>query len=46
MAEDFARRELLPYAASWDEKKHFPVDTLRAAAELGFAGQPPLLFLV
>lgn len=38
MAEDFAKRELLPNAARWDEQKHFPVDTLRAAADLGFAG--------
>ena len=37
-ARDFARKELLPYASEWDEKKHFPVETLRAAAQLGFAG--------
>ena len=34
----FARAELAPHAARWDEDKHFPVDTLRAAAALGFAG--------
>jgi alkylation response protein AidB-like acyl-CoA dehydrogenase len=37
IALDFARKELLPNAAKWDEQKHFPVGTLRAAAELGFA---------
>jgi len=34
----FARAELAPHAARWDEDKYFPVDTLRAAAALGFAG--------
>ena len=34
----FARDELLPHAAKWDAEKHFPVDTLHRAAELGFAG--------
>ena len=38
VARDFAARELLPNAAKWDQEKHFPVDTLRAAAEMGFAG--------
>lgn len=37
-ARDFARKELLPHASHWDETKHFPVDTLRAAARLGFGG--------
>lgn len=37
MAREFAGKELLPYAARWDEEKHFPVETLRKAAELGFA---------
>ena len=37
-AETFARDELLPFSASWDEKHHFPVDTLRKAAALGFGG--------
>jgi alkylation response protein AidB-like acyl-CoA dehydrogenase len=37
-ARAFARDALLPYAADWDEQKFFPVETLRAAAELGFAG--------
>ena len=38
VAQDFARKELLPYAAEWDARKHFPVDKLRAAAQLGFGG--------
>lgn len=38
MAYDFGQRELAPFAAEWDEKKIFPVETLRKAAELGFAG--------
>ena len=38
VAQDFARKELLPFSAKWDSTKHFPVDTLRAAAALGFGG--------
>jgi alkylation response protein AidB-like acyl-CoA dehydrogenase len=37
-ARTFASEALLPHAARWDEEKIFPVETLRAAAELGFAG--------
>jgi alkylation response protein AidB-like acyl-CoA dehydrogenase len=37
-ARSFAREQLLPHAAEWDEDKVFPVPQLRAAAELGFAG--------
>ena len=37
-ARAFAAAELAPHAARWDEEKHFPVETLRAAAALGFAG--------
>ena len=37
-AADFAAEKLRPYAAEWDEKKHFPVDVIREAAGLGFAG--------
>ena len=36
-ARQFAVETLLPHAAEWDEKKTFPKDALRAAAELGFA---------
>jgi len=38
MARGFAQDQLTPHAAEWDENKHFPVDTLRAAAALGFGG--------
>lgn len=38
MARDFAEREFLPHAQEWDEKKIFPMDTIRRAAELGFGG--------
>ncbi|HEV2531528.1 isobutyryl-CoA dehydrogenase [Phenylobacterium sp.] len=37
-ARAFATAELAPHSARWDEEKHFPVDVLRKAAELGFAG--------
>jgi len=40
--EDVARRfslaRLAPFAAEWDETSHFPVDRLKEAAGLGFAG--------
>ncbi len=38
MAQAFARDELAPHSAKWDEDRHFPVDVMRAAAGLGFAG--------
>lgn len=34
----FAKRDLLPNAAQWDQHKQFSVSTLRQAAELGFGG--------
>jgi hypothetical protein len=37
-ARAFAQAELAPHSARWDEAKHFPVDVLKKAAELGFAG--------
>lgn len=37
-ARAFALAELAPHAARWDEEKHFPLDVLRQAAALGFAG--------
>src|ERR1700720_779933 len=37
-ARDFARDEWLPYAPGWDEREEFPVEALRRAASLGFAG--------
>lgn len=38
MAQAFARDELAPHSAKWDENSHFPIDVMRAAAALGFAG--------
>ena len=37
-ARDFAEAEMAPHAAEWDENGTFPVDALRKAAALGFAG--------
>lgn len=37
-ARAFAREQLRPHAAQWDETGHFPREALRAAAALGFAG--------
>ena len=37
-AGEFARDQLAPNAANWDEQKIFPVETIRAAGELGFCG--------
>ena len=38
MAQDFAKNELEPHAADWDRDHHFPTETLRAMADLGFGG--------
>ena len=35
MAAEFAAEHLAPHALDWDARKHFPVETLRAAAALG-----------
>ena len=37
-ARRFARERLAPFAAEWDDKQIFPVETLREAGSLGFAG--------
>jgi len=37
-ARQFARAEMMPHAKDWDENSTFPVETLRAAAALGFGG--------
>ncbi|TXM91639.1 acyl-CoA dehydrogenase [Methylobacterium sp. WL30] len=37
MAQNFAREHIAPHALDWDARKHFPVETLRAAAALGMA---------
>lgn len=36
-AKEFAQHEMAPFAKEWDEKHIFPVETLRKAADLGFA---------
>jgi alkylation response protein AidB-like acyl-CoA dehydrogenase len=36
-AAAFAEKRLAPHALQWDATKHFPVDVLREAAELGMA---------
>lgn len=38
MAAAFAAEELTPHAVDWDQRKFFPVDTLRKAGSLGFGG--------
>jgi len=38
MVRNFAEKEIAPYANEWDEKHHFPVETIRKAAELGLGG--------
>ena len=37
MARRFTAERITPFAAEWDEKHVFPKDTIKAAAELGFA---------
>ncbi|SFS93597.1 acyl-CoA dehydrogenase family protein [Saccharopolyspora flava] len=37
-ALEFAHDQLAPHAVEWDQDKHFPVETLRAAGELGIGG--------
>jgi alkylation response protein AidB-like acyl-CoA dehydrogenase len=36
-AAAFAEKRIAPYALEWDATKHFPLDALREAAELGMA---------
>ncbi|WP_185985261.1 acyl-CoA dehydrogenase family protein [Aureimonas mangrovi] len=38
MARDFADEKIAPNALDWDERRHFPVETLREAAALGMGG--------
>jgi len=35
---EFAREHLAPHAIEWDQTKHFPVDVLGKAAEMGLGG--------
>ncbi|CAN5220041.1 isobutyryl-CoA dehydrogenase [soil metagenome] len=34
----FAEAELAPHAIEWDQEKHFPVETIKRAGELGLGG--------
>lgn len=36
-AAEFANRHLAPHSLEWDAEKHFPVDVIRRAGELGMA---------
>ncbi len=38
MARKFAEDQLMPHSEAWDRDSHFPVDVIKQAAELGFAG--------
>ena len=38
MARRFAEDRLLPHSEAWDRESHFPVDVIKSAGELGFAG--------
>ena len=38
MARRFAEEQLSPHSQHWDAESVFPVETIRATAELGFAG--------
>lgn len=38
LAKQFADEHLWPFAKKWDEQEFFPVETMRKAAQLGFAG--------
>lgn len=38
LASEFAKEHLAPHSARWDEESEFPVEVLRRAAGLGFAG--------
>ncbi len=38
MARDFAAEKIAPHAVKWDEEKHFPLDVMREAAQLGMGG--------
>ncbi|CAD6199971.1 unnamed protein product [Caenorhabditis auriculariae] len=36
VAHEFAKKEMYPHMAEWDQKEHFPTDMMRKAGELGF----------
>src|SRR5258705_1958777 len=38
LAREFAREKIEPYAAEWDQTKHFPRDVIDEMGKLGFLG--------
>jgi alkylation response protein AidB-like acyl-CoA dehydrogenase len=38
LAYKFAEEKLEPHAAEWDKTKHFPIEVMKEAADLGFGG--------
>lgn len=38
LARDFVRREIVPFAADWDKRRHTPIDVLQRLGQLGFFG--------
>lgn len=38
LSRDFAKQQLAPHAANWDQDAFFPIQELKAAAKLGLAG--------
>jgi alkylation response protein AidB-like acyl-CoA dehydrogenase len=38
LAVSFGRDRIAPHALAWDQEKHFPVDVIKSAAELGMGG--------
>ncbi len=38
MIREFAQREVLPYAAQWDEEEKFPMEVVKKLGELGVMG--------
>ena len=38
MARSFAMEQIAPHALDWDRDRHFPLDVLKQAAELGLGG--------
>jgi short-chain 2-methylacyl-CoA dehydrogenase len=40
VVREFAQAEIAPHAADWDERHHFPVETVLAMGKLGLFGLP------
>ncbi|MEQ7126255.1 acyl-CoA dehydrogenase family protein [Actinopolymorpha sp. B11F2] len=40
VVREFAEAEIAPHAADWDERHHFPVETVQAMGKLGLFGLP------